>query len=189
MELGIERLSVNVSSRRLRDPGLVDSLKALKIRPGILSFELLESIFLDDLEESVSETISALKELGIDIEIDDFGTGHASIVGLLKLSPKRLKIDRALVEPIKDVVEQRRLVGSIIDIGHSLNIEVVAEGVETLTHAQILRDLGCDTFQGYAFAKPMPKADLQAFARSRSWHNPDFAGKPFQQRIRKDLIT
>ncbi len=189
MGLGIERFSVNVSSRRLREPDLIESLKTLKIRPGILSFELLESIFLDDLEQSVTETISALKDLGIDIEIDDFGTGHASIVGLLKLSPSRLKIDRALIEPIKNSTEQRRLVGSIIDIGHSLNIEVVAEGVETLAHAHILRDLGCDTLQGYAFARPMSKQDLESFARSGSWRGSTPPDKQLEQRVRKDFIA
>ncbi|KQS98215.1 MULTISPECIES: bifunctional diguanylate cyclase/phosphodiesterase [unclassified Rhizobium] len=165
----IPRISVNVSSPRLREPGLIESLRTLGIPRGKLSFELLESIFLDDLDECSSKTLSDLKALGIDIEIDDFGTGHASIIGLMKLSPSRLKIDRALVKPITDTAEQRRLVGSIIDIGHSLNIEVVAEGVETREHAAILRDLGCDTLQGYAFARPMLEADLETFIRSASW--------------------
>jgi EAL domain-containing protein (putative c-di-GMP-specific phosphodiesterase class I) len=129
----------------------------------------LESIFLDDLDENASQTLSDLKALGIDIEIDDFGTGHASIVGLMKLSPSRLKIDRALVGPILDVAEQRKLVGSIIDIGHFLSIEVVAEGVETIQHAHILRDLGCDTLQGYAFAKPMARPNLETFIRAGAW--------------------
>jgi diguanylate cyclase (GGDEF)-like protein/PAS domain S-box-containing protein len=165
----VPRISVNVSSPRLREPGLIESLKRLGIPRGRLSFELLESIFLDDLDENASQTLSDLKALGIDIEIDDFGTGHASIVGLMKLSPSRLKIDRVLVGPILEVAEQRKLVGSIIDIGHSLSIEVVAEGVETIQHAHILRDLGCDTLQGYAFARPMIKADLETFIRAGNW--------------------
>ncbi|WP_438748126.1 sensor domain-containing protein [Pararhizobium sp. O133] len=165
----IPRISVNVSSPRLRESGLIESLKRLDIPRGKLSFELLESIFLDDLDERSSKTLSDIKALGIDIEIDDFGTGHASIIGLMKLSPSRLKIDGALVKPITDTTEQRQLVGSIIDIGHSLNIEVVAEGVETRQHADILRDLGCDILQGYAFARPMTRADLEAFVRSASW--------------------
>jgi diguanylate cyclase (GGDEF)-like protein/PAS domain S-box-containing protein len=167
--LPVPRISVNVSSPRLREPGLIDSLKQLGIPRGRLSFELLESIFLDDLDENASQTLSDLKALGIDIEIDDFGTGHASIVGLMKLSPSRLKIDRALVGPILDVAEQRKLVGSIIDIGHFLSIEVVAEGVETIQHAHILRDLGCDTLQGYAFAKPMARPNLETFIRAGAW--------------------
>jgi EAL domain-containing protein (putative c-di-GMP-specific phosphodiesterase class I) len=165
----IPRISVNVSSPRLREPGLIDSLKQLGIPRGKLSFELLESIFLDDLDENSSQTLSHLKALGIDIEIDDFGTGHASIIGLMKLNPARLKIDRALVKPITESDEQRKLVGSIIDIGHSLNIDVVAEGVETIQHAHILRDLGCDTLQGYAFARPMSSADLAHFVTAGQW--------------------
>ncbi|OBZ92469.1 diguanylate cyclase [Pararhizobium polonicum] len=167
--LSIPRISVNVSSPRLREPGLIESLKQIGIPRGRLSFELLESIFLDDLDENATQTLSDLKALGIDIEIDDFGTGHASIVGLMKLNPNRLKIDRALVGPISESAEQRKLVGSIIDIGHSLNIEVIAEGVETRQHADILRDLGCDILQGYAFARPMSSTDLVRFVMAGQW--------------------
>ncbi|MCV9960532.1 EAL domain-containing protein [Pararhizobium sp. BT-229] len=167
--LPIPRISVNVSSPRLREPGLIESLKQLGIPRGKLSFELLESIFLDDLDESSSQTLGDLRALGIDVEIDDFGTGHASIIGLMKLNPNRLKVDRALVRPITESAEQRKLVGSIIDIGHSLNIEVIAEGVETIQHAHILRDLGCDTLQGYAFARPMSSSDLRHFVTAGQW--------------------
>jgi diguanylate cyclase (GGDEF)-like protein/PAS domain S-box-containing protein len=183
---GVPRISVNVSSPRLREPGLIDSLRQLNIPRGKLSFELLESIFLDDLDEDSSQILRDLGALGIDIEIDDFGTGHASIVGLMKLNPSRLKIDRALVKPIIEAAEQRKLVGSIIDIGHSLNIEVVAEGVETIRHAHILRDLGCDTLQGYAFAKPMARADLEAFIRSGSWRPPETPIEAVHRMVRRD---
>ncbi|WP_426228290.1 sensor domain-containing protein [Pararhizobium sp. DWP3-4] len=182
---GIPRISVNVSSSRLREPGLIDSLRQLNIPRGKLSFELLESIFLDDLDEDSSQILSDLSMLGIDIEIDDFGTGHASIVGLMKLNPSRLKIDRALVKPIIEAAEQRKLVGSIIDIGHSLNIEVVAEGVETIRHAHILRDLGCDTLQGYAFARPMTRADLETFIRSGNWRPPEAPIEAVHRMVRR----
>lgn len=183
---GVPRISVNVSSPRLREPGLIDSLKQLNIPRGKLSFELLESIFLDDLDEDSSQILNDLSALGIDIEIDDFGTGHASIVGLMKLNPSRLKIDRALVIPIIEAAEQRKLVGSIIDIGHSLNIEVVAEGVETIRHAHILRDLGCDTLQGYAFARPMARTDLEAFIRSGRWRPPETSIESMHKMARRD---
>jgi diguanylate cyclase (GGDEF)-like protein/PAS domain S-box-containing protein len=169
LDFGVPRISVNVSSPRLREPGLIESLRQLNIPRGKLSFELLESIFLDDLDEDSSQILNDLSALGIEIEIDDFGTGHASIVGLMKLNPSRLKIDRALVKPIIEAAEQRKLVGSIIDIGHSLNIEVVAEGVETIQHAHILRDLGCDTLQGYAFARPVSASDFECFVKAGQW--------------------
>ena len=114
----------------------------------------MESIFLDENDDLFTWNVEQIKELGIDIEIDDFGTGHASIVSLLKLKPRRLKIDRQLVTPIVESPAQRQLVGSIIEIGKSLGIEVVAEGVETMEHARMLKELGCDLLQGYAFARP-----------------------------------
>ncbi|MBK5568774.1 EAL domain-containing protein [Ensifer sp. SSB1] len=158
---GIPKISVNMSSPRLRDPGLIADLRDLQIPPGVLSFELLESIFLDDPEDEIAETISALDALGIEVEIDDFGTGHASIIGLLNLNPARLKIDRALVGPITESAKQAKLVRAIIDIGHSLNIQVVGEGVETWEHAAMLRELGCDVLQGYALARPMDRLELE----------------------------
>jgi EAL domain-containing protein (putative c-di-GMP-specific phosphodiesterase class I) len=87
----------------------------------------------------------------------------------LKLTPRRLKIDRQLVIPILTSAKQRQLVASIIDIGTSLGIEVIAEGVETMEHARILKDLGCHGLQGYAFARPMSANDLANFARERRW--------------------
>jgi len=167
--LGVPSVSVNVSFRRLHDDHLISSLRHLDIRPGILSFELLESIFLDEPDDLVSWNLDQIRDLGIDINIDDFGTGHASILSLLKLQPKRLKIDRQFIDAIVSSESQRRLVGSLIDIGKSLSIKVVAEGVETLEQARILRGLGCDALQGYAFARPMRASDLEDMLRTESW--------------------
>jgi len=161
------RLSVNVSLRRLHDEGLVAALRALEIAPGELSFELVESIYLDERDDRFFENVEQIKALGVDIEIDDFGSGYASIVSLTKIKPRRLKIDRQLVTPIVRSAAQRRLVRSIVEIGRSLGIEVVAEGVETMEHAALLRDLGCAILQGYAFAKPMAAEAFGAQLRGR----------------------
>ena len=158
--LKIPKVSVNVSSKRLHDERLIDRLKPLEIIPGEISFELVESIFLDESEDVVIDNLKRIKELGIDIEIDDFGTGHTSIVSLLKLKPKRLKIDRQLVMPILDSPQERALVRSIIDIARSLGVETVAEGIETMQHAALLRELGCDLLQGYAFSRPLSFNDF-----------------------------
>jgi diguanylate cyclase (GGDEF)-like protein/PAS domain S-box-containing protein len=182
----IPKIAVNVSSRRLDDPNLGKKLRALKIVPGTIAFELLESISLDDCDDAAIANLRQFRRLGIDIEIDDFGTGHASIVSLLRLSPKTLKIDRELIRMLPTSAEQRKLVRSIIDIGRSLSIMVTAEGVETMEHARILRDLGCDVLQGYALARPMPAMQIPAFVRAASWrqvapatqgHHP-ISGKP-----------
>ncbi len=161
----VPRISVNVSAARLSDPLLIDELQHLGIEPNTLSFELLETIFLDDTEDDVFSNVAGLKAMGIDIEIDDFGSGHASIIGLVKLKPRRMKIDRQLVLPTTTSREQKRLLRSIIDIAKALNIEVIAEGVETLEHAKLLTRLGCDILQGYAIAYPAPAADMLARLR------------------------
>ncbi|WP_192356945.1 bifunctional diguanylate cyclase/phosphodiesterase [Mesorhizobium mediterraneum] len=165
--LHIPRVSVNVSARRLQDEELIKSLRKLNIKKGTVSFELVESIFLDENDDFVTWNLEQIKELGIDVEIDDFGTGYASIVSLLQLQPRRLKIDRQLVIPIVKSPQRRQVVSSIIEIGKSLGIEVVAEGVETMEHAQALKSLGCDILQGYAFGHALDSDGLKAFVRSR----------------------
>lgn len=167
--LNVPSVSVNVSFRRLHDENLIASLRDLPIPPGKLAFELLESIFLDEPDDIVAWNLDQIRELGIDINIDDFGTGHASILSLVKLRPRRFKIDRQFIEAITTSESQRRLVGSLVDIGRSLAIKVVAEGVETMEQARILRELGCDILQGYVFARPMPAAALEDMLRSQTW--------------------
>ncbi|WP_274630405.1 EAL domain-containing protein [Arvimicrobium flavum] len=167
MGLSVPKASVNVSARRLHDEELISSLRELELEPGRISFELVESIFLDENDELITWNVEQIKGLGIDVEIDDFGTGHASIVSLLKLLPSRLKIDRQLIMPVLRSPAQRKLVRSIVEIGKSLGIEVLAEGVETLHHARVLKDLGCTGLQGYVFARPMSSDELTDFLKSR----------------------
>ncbi|MET0747852.1 MAG: EAL domain-containing protein [Rhizobium sp.] len=154
------RIAVNISGGRLNDPRLIEDLNRLEIPDDAIVFELVETIFLDDSDELVLSNIDGIKKLGIDIEIDDFGSGHASLIGLVRLRPKRLKIDRQLVTAITVSEEQRRLVGSIVEIAKTLGIEVIAEGVETEDHARLLAQLGCDGLQGYALGYPSPAADI-----------------------------
>ncbi|MBB6484028.1 EAL domain-containing protein [Rhizobium lusitanum] len=160
------RIAVNISGRRLADPDLIEGLEALKIPRHAIAFELVETIFLDDPDDRVLANIDGIKKMGIDIEIDDFGSGHASLIGLVKLKPKRLKIDRQLVTAVPVSDEQRRLVSSIVDIARALNVEVVAEGVETEEHARILAEIGCDELQGYAIGYPSPEAEVAALLKS-----------------------
>lgn len=111
---------------------------------------------MDMRNDDISDNLDVAHALGIDIEIDDFGTGHASIVSLLQIEPARLKLDRELVDPILASTKRKRLLKSLISIGKMLNIKVVAEGVETLEHAKVLGEMGCDHLQGYALGRPMP---------------------------------
>ncbi|MCK8778420.1 EAL domain-containing protein [Rhizobium sp. NTR19] len=177
--IDVPHLSVNISAQRLADERLFKRLSEISFESGSLAVELLESISFEGQGEELKSAIHRLKALGIDIEIDDFGTGHASIVSLLELGPKRLKIDRKLIAPLEAEGAQLKLVASIIEIGRSLGIEIVAEGVETDTHVEILRSLGCQTLQGYAFAKPMSASDFITFAQEWQAEN----SKPHLVRI------
>ena len=162
----VPQISVNVSAKRLLDPLLGARIAHLADEEQAFSFELLESVFLDDPDDNLAKNLACIRKLGVGIEVDDFGTGHASMVGLLNLRPDRLKIDRQLIIPLVRSQQQRRLVSSIIEIGHVLGISVVAEGVETKEHASVLAGLGCDFLQGYGLAKPMNADDLQALLPS-----------------------
>lgn len=161
--LDVPPISVNVSANRLNDPSLGDRLRELDLPRGMLSFELLESAFLDARNDVVDRNLKKISEMGIDIEIDDFGSGHASIASLLQISPQRLKIDRTLIQPIVDSRRQRELVKTIIGIGRMLDIRVVAEGVETAAHVPILKNMGCCYLQGYGLARPMDADAVRDF--------------------------
>lgn len=165
--LKVPRVSVNISAARLSDPLLIQKLMQFDIPAGQVSFELIETIFLDSLSAQVRSNIDAIRQLGIEIEIDDLGSGHASMLGLIELRPDRVKIDRLLISPILESVTQRRLVRSLVDIARTLDIEVVAEGVETFEHADVLADLGVDFLQGYAFGRP----EAASVVVERLWRN------------------
>ncbi len=156
-------ISVNISSQRLLSDELVKDLKAFDFKPEQLSIELLESIFLDNERDIAKWRLDQIREMGFKLELDDFGTGHASILSLLKLEPARLKIDRQFITPIVESKAKANLVRSIIEIGRSIDVGVVAEGVETKEHADLLAKLGCDVLQGYYFAKPMPSYEFKRF--------------------------
>lgn len=159
---GVElpRIAINVSAGRLGDPSLIHDIKSSGIKPERLTIEILESVYLERIGETVRWTLDELVELGVTIAVDDFGTGHASVQGLLKIRPSVLKIDRQFIQPIVEESTAKALVESIIGIGKSLNMSIVAEGVETEEHAYFVRDMGCDYLQGFHFGKPMSADDL-----------------------------
>lgn len=158
----LERISVNVSAQRLANRNLPDIVADLNIPKGRLCFELTETIFFDRDIGQIGDTVERLRDLGIEIELDDFGTGYSSILSLQKLRPTRLKIDRELITPITHSKGQLTLVKAIIEMAGSMDIEVVAEGVETHEQADMLTELGCTTLQGYLFARPKPASEITA---------------------------
>ncbi|WP_299689992.1 EAL domain-containing protein [uncultured Tateyamaria sp.] len=156
----LPRVAVNVSAARLADPTFIHDIRSSGIASERLTIEILESVYLDRMGDIVRWTIDELDELGVTIALDDFGTGHASVRGLLEIRPSILKIDRQFIQPIVEDASTRPLVASIVGIGKSLGMHIVAEGVESQDHAVIVRDMGCDYLQGYYFGKPMSVDDL-----------------------------
>lgn len=165
----IPRLSVNVSLRHLAETDFSAAFSNFSnVKNTQVSFELLETIFLDATDEVILWQIDQLNELGIEIEVDDFGTGCTSILGLIKIKPRRLKMARELVDPIVNDLAQRKVIRNIIEIGENLGIEVLAEGVETKMHAEILIRMGCPLHQGFHYAKPLSASDFQVHILNNS---------------------
>lgn len=156
----LPRLSFNVSAGRLEDPSIVEMGRRLAAGPTKISFELLESILIEDERDFTRLHLDTIQDCGVDIEIDDFGSGHASIVSLMQIKPSTLKIDRRLVIPLLQDKRVRDLVRAIIHMSKSLGIRTIAEGVETAQQAKILKTMGCDVFQGFLYGRPMSQ---QAF--------------------------
>jgi diguanylate cyclase (GGDEF)-like protein len=160
------KLSFNVSSQRMHDPDLLGAVRGLAARGPRVALELLEATMIEEESAVFSFHLDALKEEGIGIEIDDFGSGHASVLGVMRAGPDTLKIDQRLIRPLPESENMQRLVRAIVEIGRALGVNVTAEGVETMEHAHLLAAIGCHTLQGYAFAPPLSVADFAAFARS-----------------------
>lgn len=158
----VPRISVNISARRLKDMDIRAMVEASPKMRSAIAFELLESMDLANVDPVSAWTIDQIREAGIPIEIDDFGTGHTSILSLVRLKPERIKIDKDLVIPIVDSAVARDIIGALVAIAGSLGIRVTAEGVESDAHACILGALGCDTLQGYGLAMPLSLADVVA---------------------------
>ncbi|MEL6977178.1 MAG: bifunctional diguanylate cyclase/phosphodiesterase [Pseudomonadota bacterium] len=163
--LDIPRISVNVSADRLSQSNLLERLKALALPASSVSFELLETIFLEQAAEADFQRLQALRDLGVALELDDFGSGHSSILSLTQVRPRTIKIDRRLVQGLGSVESSGVMVRAIVEIAAALQVRVVAEGVETGEQAALCAALGCDELQGFAICRPLPASALAARAR------------------------
>jgi diguanylate cyclase (GGDEF)-like protein len=156
---------VNVSARQLTDPGLADVVAEALADSGLpaerLCLEVTESVVMEDAERSIA-ALEALRALGISVALDDFGTGYSSLSYLRRLPIDGLKIDRSFIRGLGHEAEDDSIVASVIELARALNVDVTAEGVETPEQHARLRAGGCDTMQGFLFARPQPAADVAA---------------------------
>jgi EAL domain-containing protein (putative c-di-GMP-specific phosphodiesterase class I) len=154
------RIAVNVSVVQLLRPDFVavvgNAITLCGATPCI-DLEITESLLVGDIEGNIRK-LAAVRDLGLSIAIDDFGTGYSSLSYLAKMPVQSLKIDRSFVQGMLADPDTRTLVAAIIKMAHSLDLTVVAEGVETAAQAEALLAMGCDQAQGYLTGKPVPRS-------------------------------
>ena len=161
-------VSINVAARYLLHPHFFDHLqKALArypaVTPAMLELEVLESAALDDLAQAL-QVLQRCSALGVHSALDDFGTGYSSLTYLRQLPVDTLKIDQSFVRGMLEDSDDLGIVASVIQLAGVFRRQVIAEGVETLAHGVALGQMGCHLVQGYGIARPMPAAEVQAWA-------------------------
>jgi diguanylate cyclase (GGDEF)-like protein len=156
----VRAVGVNFSGDELRNPNLVNKIRweldRFDLRPDRLCVEILETVISTSDDDTVTRNIGELSRLGCRIDLDDFGTGHASIANIRRFAVDRIKIDRSFVTKVDEDPEQQRMLSAILTMAERLNLDTLAEGVETLGEHAMLSQLGCGHVQGYALARPMP---------------------------------
>ena len=164
-------MAINLSPRQFRDkrlPGLVRRVMAeTGMAPQNVELEVTESAAMQDVESSVA-IMQELKAIGVHLSIDDFGTGYSSLAYLKRFPLDKIKVDQSFVRNMAEDGNDAAIVQAVVALGHSLNLRVIAEGVETEAQAALLKDYDCEEMQGYLFSKPQPAQEIPALLGARS---------------------
>ena len=156
-------VAVNLSARQFLDPGLVTTVVGILKETGLaaehLELEVTEGAVMHNVEMAVA-TLNALHGIGIRLSVDDFGTGYSSLAYLKRFPIDKLKVDQSFVRHMQDDANDAAIVQAVINLGHSLNLKIIAEGVEIPEHLALLRAYGCEEMQGYLFSKPRPAGEI-----------------------------
>jgi diguanylate cyclase (GGDEF)-like protein len=181
----VPRVGVNFSNAELCDPRLVDrigwELDRHELTPDRLVVEVLETVVASKSDDVVIRNLAGLARLGCCLDLDDFGTGHASITSIRRFSIERIKIDRSFVTRIDEDPEQQKMVGAILTMAERLGLDTLAEGVESAGEQAMLAKLGCGHVQGFGIARPMPVAETVAWIRA--WEARLAAGSARQLKV------
>ncbi|WP_415401714.1 putative bifunctional diguanylate cyclase/phosphodiesterase [Tateyamaria sp. SN3-11] len=158
--LHVPHVGVNFSGSELSNPRLVDKVRweldRFDLTPDRLAVEILETVVTDTSDDTITRNINKLTALGCRVDLDDFGTGHASIASIRRFGVGRIKIDRSFVMKADRDPEQQRMISAVLTMAERLGVETLAEGVETVGEHALLAQLGCDYVQGFGIARPMP---------------------------------
>ena len=156
-------VAVNISARQFREKNLFQLVETILaetgLAPGRLELEVTESVIMHDVQQVIA-SLQAFREMGVRLSVDDFGTGYSSLSYLKRFPVDRLKIDQSFVRDLSTDADDVAIAQAIITLGHTLNLRVIAEGVETPEQLTFLRNHQCDEMQGYLFGKPMPAAEF-----------------------------
>jgi EAL domain-containing protein (putative c-di-GMP-specific phosphodiesterase class I) len=161
-------VSVNVGAQQLQQGNFAARLAAQlsmhpEVPPDFLELEIVETSALKDIAE-VAELMRSCRALGVHFAVDDFGTGYSSLTYLKRLPAELLKIDQTFIRDMLDDPDDLEIVKGVIGLANAFHRKVIAEGVETVAHGELLIPLGCELAQGYGIARPMPAADLPHWA-------------------------
>jgi EAL domain-containing protein (putative c-di-GMP-specific phosphodiesterase class I) len=162
-------VAVNISARQFRQPEFVGNVLHMLERTGAnprnLKLELTESMLVDNLEDVIAK-MTALRSQGLSFSMDDFGTGYSSLAYLKRLPLEQLKIDRGFTRDVLVDVVSGAIAQTVISLGKAMGLSVIAEGVETEAQLEFLTSLGCHSFQGYLFSRPLPLEEFQYWLRN-----------------------
>ena len=169
-------ISVNQSRLHMTEEGYLVKMRAIvvkyKLPPNLIELEITETMFADFdkklARENAERIISGLKELGFIISVDDFGAGYSSFSLLSSLPMDTMKIDRSVLTGADTSTKMKKILGKVIELGHSLGMNVICEGIETVEEENLLLSLGCRYGQGFLNAKPMPMNDFIQFFEKRN---------------------
>lgn len=162
------RVAVNVTTQQFKQPDFVENIKNILAKTQLdskyLEIELTENMIMTSFE--ASDKISALRELGVFVALDDFGTGYSSLNYLRTLAVDRLKIDKSFIDNISVSQDDEVIIKAIITMASSLNLEILAEGVETQKQLDFLKSMDCHKIQGYYFSKPLTPEELLKYLKN-----------------------
>lgn len=171
-DIGNIRVAVNLSAAQFKERGLVEFLRTtlnrFKLDGSDLELEITEGLLMEDTERTIS-ALNEFRNLGVRVALDDFGTGYSSLSYLTRFPINTLKIDRSFVKEVSNNPQSAAIVTAIITLCKSLNLEVVAEGVETRSELSFLRMQNCDVIQGFLFSKPLDTSNFFDYVSSRTW--------------------
>jgi len=181
-------MSVNLSLEQLRHPDLAAQVAAtiekVGVEPGSITLEVTESVLMEDVEIAITR-LKELRAIGVKLAIDDFGTGYSSLASLRRLPVDVLKIDKSFIDGLASgVAEDAKLIRAVVELGHTMRLATVAEGVEAAEQLQTLEAFGCDMGQGYHWARPTAPEALAALldaARHAAQHPDEHPVVPEQR--------